>query len=86
MWVFGECMLKKDLNDCEFYFFVIILDDVELWVLVYSGLYKLVRCYIFNGLLEFYYSILVGIIDMVVIVDGWVFVVCNGIGDFVYSV
>lgn len=84
--VFGECMLKKDLNECVFYLFVIVLDVVDSKVFVYSGLYKLVCCYMFNGFLEFYYSILFGIMDMVVIDDGRVFVVCGGSGEFFYSV
>lgn len=83
---FGECMLKKDPNDREFYPLVITLDDAESRVLAYSGLYKLVRCYIPNGSLESYYSTLAGITDMAVTADGRVFVVCNGTGDFAHSV
>lgn len=79
-------MLKKDLNEYVFYLLVIVLDVIDFRVLVYSGLYKLVCCYMLNGFLEFFYSILFGIMDMVVIGDGRVFVVCGGIGEFFYSI
>lgn len=83
---FGECMLKKDPNDHEFYPLVIALADSELRVLAYSGLYKLVRCYMPNGSLASYYSTLSGITDMAVTGDGRVFVVCSGNAEFPHSV
>ena len=83
---FGECMLKKDPNEHAFYPLVIALDVAEFRVLAYSGLYKLVRCYLPNGSLESYYSTLPGITDMAVTGDGRVFVVCGGTGEFPHSV
>ncbi|XP_074626246.1 uncharacterized protein LOC141884362 [Acropora palmata] len=83
---FGECMLKKDPNDHEFYPLVIALDDRELRVLAYSGLNKLVRCYMPNGSLESYYSTLSGVTDMAVTGDGRVFVVCSGNAECPHSV
>jgi len=83
---FGECMLKKDPNEHAFYPLVIALDVTDFRVLTYSGLYKLVRCYMPNGSLESYYSTLPGITDMAVTGDGRVFVVCGGTGEFPHSV
>lgn len=83
---FGECMLKKDPNERAFYPLVIALDAADSKVLAYSGLYKLVRCYMPNGSLESYYSTLSGITDMAVTDDGRVFVVCGGSGEFPHSV
>ena len=83
---FGECMLKKDPNEHAFYPLVIALDMADFRVLAYSGLYKLVRCYMPNGSLESYYSTLAGITDMAVTGDGRVFVVCDGTGEFPHSV
>ncbi|KAL9970191.1 hypothetical protein ACROYT_G022525 [Oculina patagonica] len=83
---FGECMLKKDPNEHAFYPLVIALDQTDYRVLAYSGLYKLVRCYLPNGSLESYYSTLPGITDMAVTGDGRVFVVCGGTGEFPHSV
>jgi len=83
---FGECMLKKDPNEHAFYPLVIALDVTDFRVLAYSGLYKLVRCYMPNGSLESYYSTLPGITDMAVSGDGRVFVVCGGTGEFPHSV
>lgn len=83
---FGECMLKKDPNEHAFYPLVIALDKADLRVLAYSGLYKLVRCYMPNGALESYYSTVAGITDMAVTGDGRVFVVCDGHGESPHSV
>lgn len=83
---FGECMLKKDPNEHAFYPLVIALDVTDFRVLAYSGLYKLVRCYMPNGSLESFYSTLPGIMDMAVTGDGRVFVVCGGTGEFPHSI
>ena len=83
---FGECMLKKEPNEHAFYPLVIALDAADFKVLTYSGLYKLVRCYLLNGAMESYYNTLAGITDMAVTGDGRVFVVCGGTGEFPHSV
>lgn len=83
---FGECMLKKDPNEHAFYPLVIALDNTDIRLLAYSGLYKLVRCYMPNGALESYYSTMGGITDMAVTGDGRVFVICDGSGEIPHSV
>ena len=83
---FGESMLKSDAEDHRSFPLVIEADPHSDTILVYSGLFRVIRCYKRDGSLVSYYGTISGITDMALTNDSRLFVICGGSAEYPHSV